>query len=113
MPIYHLTTGANIKIKSTDLTAGLEAMDLQIFPNPVVGEFRMILNMDRGSELKVEVVNMLGQATYRADYNLSQGPQTLYFGQDEVNRAMPRSGIYMLNIHVDGIFVGARKIVKQ
>jgi hypothetical protein len=24
MPIYHLTTGANIKIKSTDLTAGLE-----------------------------------------------------------------------------------------
>ena len=24
MPIYHLTTGTNIKIKSTDLTIGLE-----------------------------------------------------------------------------------------
>jgi hypothetical protein len=98
---------------STDMRAGLEAMDLQIFPNPVVHEFNMALNVDWGSELQVEVVNVLAQTTYRADFDLAYGPQTLYFGPDVVAQAMPQSGIYILNLHVDGIFVGARKILKQ
>jgi len=30
-----------------------------------------------------------------------------------VTRAMPQSGIYILNLHVDGKFAGTRKIVKH
>jgi len=87
--------------------------DLHVFPNPVVSEFSLTLNLDQGSQLQLEVLNLLGQTTYRADFDLVHGPQTLYFGEDVVYRSMPQSGIYMLNIHVDGKLVGTKKIVKQ
>jgi len=98
---------------STELSADLEGLDLQIFPNPVVNEFNMALHVEWGSELLIEVVNVLAQTTYRADFDLAYGSQTLYFGADVVSRAMPQSGIYILNVHVDGKFIGTRKIVKQ
>jgi len=98
---------------STDLSADPEGMDLQVFPNPVVSEFRIALNVDRGSQLQLELLNILGQTTYRADFDLDYGSQTLYFGTDVVTRAMPQSGIYILNLHVDGKFAGTRKVVKQ
>jgi hypothetical protein len=98
---------------STTMTAGLEGLDLQIFPNPVVSEFNLHLNVDRSSELRVEIYNLLAQKMYQADFELYSGPQTLYFGSDIVNHAMPQSGIYYLNLHIDGKFVGARKIIKQ
>jgi len=88
-------------------------MDLHVFPNPVVSEFNLALNLDQGSQLQLEVLNLLGQITYRAEIDLVHGQQTLYFGEDVVHRGMPQSGIYMLNIHVDGILVGTKKIVKQ
>ena len=88
-------------------------MDLQIFPNPVISEFRISLNVDRGSQLEIEMLNLLSQTTYRADLNLVHGQQTLYFSEDMVSQAMPQSGIYMLNIRVDGNLIGTRKIVKQ
>lgn len=90
-----------------------EEMDLQIFPNPVVDEFNMYLNVDRAVELRVEVYNITAQLMYRADYDLYSGPQTLYFDPGMVNQAMPQSGIYYINVHLDGKFVDARKIVKQ
>jgi len=73
----------------------------------------LALNVDWGSELQIEVVNLLAQTTYRASFDLEIGSQTIYFGADIVYEAMPRSGIYILNLHVDGKFVGVRKIVKQ
>ena len=98
---------------STDMSADPEGMDLQVFPNPVVSEFRIALNVDRGSQLQLELLNILGQTSYRADFDLDYGSQTLYFGTDVVSRAMPQSGIYILNLHVDGKFAGTRKVVKQ
>ncbi len=87
--------------------------DLHVFPNPVVSKFNLALNLDQGSQLQLEVLNLLGQTTYRAEIDLVHGPQTLYFGEDVVSRGMPLSGIYMLNIHVDGKLIGTKKIVKQ
>jgi hypothetical protein len=88
-------------------------MDLHLFPNPVLSEFTLALNANWGSQFQIEVINLLGQTTYRADFNLAYGSQTVYFGDDVVSQAMPQSGIYILNLHVDGIYVGTRKIVKQ
>jgi hypothetical protein len=98
---------------SIEVNDALDGMDLQIFPNPVLHEFTMALRTNRGIQLQLEVLNLLGQITYRADFDLAQGPLTLYFGSDMVNQAMPQSGIYLLNILMDGSLVGTRKIVKQ
>ena len=88
-------------------------MDLKIFPNPVDKQFSMALNVDWGSELRIEVINVLAQTTYQASYDLAMGSQIIRFGADMVDMAMPQSGIYILNLHVDGKFLGARKIVKK
>ena len=98
---------------SVDNFTDPEGLNLQVFPNPVENEFRIALDLDWGSSLQIEVVNVLAQTTYRADFDLAYGSQTVYFGDDVVSQAMPQSGIYILNLHVDGIFVGTRKIVKQ
>jgi CotH kinase protein len=91
----------------------LDQMDLQIFPNPVEEQFSLYLEIDRAAELGVEIMNILGQGVYRADFSLYDGSQTLSFGEDVVGRAMPESGIYIINLRIDGKFIGAKKIVKQ
>jgi hypothetical protein len=98
---------------STPVTATLDEMDLYIFPNPVVNEMNMYLNIDRQSELQIEIFNVLAQTTYVADFNLSPGSHTLYFSMDMVNKAMPQPGIYYLNLKIDGRPAGARSLVKQ
>jgi hypothetical protein len=98
---------------STEMSRSLEAMDLHIFPNPVQDQFNMALRMERDAELKVEFVNLLGQITHLEIYSLTQGPQMLRYDPETVMRAMPESGIYLLNLYKDKEFVGTRKIIKQ
>jgi len=94
-------------------TNGLDGLDLHVFPNPVLREFSMLLYADRGSELEIEFINTLGQTTHREAYGLSPGSQTLYFGSEVVNKAMPQPGIYFISLHVDGNFAGTRKLVRK
>ncbi len=98
---------------SSPQTTGLDQMDVQIYPNPLEDQFSLYLNVDRASELGIEILNILGQHMYQANYDLYDGAQTLYFGTEVVNEAMKESGIYFINLSIDGKFVGARKIVKQ
>jgi len=98
---------------STEMSVGLESMDLRIFPNPVLSEFSMSLNSDRYSELGIEIANIIGQTTYREIFDLAQGPNTLYFDAEIISRAMPESGIYLLNLYMGGEFLGSKKIIKQ
>lgn len=90
-----------------------EGLSLHIFPNPVQNEFTIALQTDRGLKLQLEVLNLLGQLTYRGDLHLAQGRQTLHFGSAMVSEAMPQSGIYIVNILVDGKLSVTKKIVKQ
>lgn len=88
-------------------------MDLRVFPNPVDNEFSMSLNLDWDSELRIEVINVLAQITYQATFDLGMGSQVLRFGTNRVESAMPQSGIYILNLYVDGKLMGVRKIIKK
>ena len=60
---------------NSQMQRGLEALDLHIFPNPVEEQFHMAVRLDRDAELRIEVVNLLGQSTYRETRFLNQGPQ--------------------------------------
>jgi len=90
----------------------LDGIDLQIFPNPVVNEMNILLYADRPCELQIEVYNTLAQKTYQADLNLTNGSQTLHFDAGMVEQAMPQPGMYYLNIIIDGVPSGARRIMK-
>jgi hypothetical protein len=98
---------------SSEMNDGLEAMDLNIFPNPVDEEFHLALRMDRQTDLRIEVVNIVGQTTYREIFELAAGPQTLRFDAEVVHRAMPESGMYLINLYMGKEFLGTRKLIKQ
>ncbi len=91
----------------------LAVMELQVFPNPVGHEFSISLTLDRPASLQLEISNMLAQRMHRSDHELMSGLQVLTFGPDVVNSAMPRAGIYFLNLYVDGKLAARRKLVKQ
>lgn len=91
----------------------LEGMDMHVFPNPVEHEFSMVLYAGEASSLRIDICNVLGQTTYGAVYDVVAGSQTLYFGSDMVNLSMPQSGIYFINLYVDGNYAGSRKLIKK
>ena len=90
----------------------LDKMDLQIFPNPVVNEMNILLRTDRPCELRMEIYNTLGQKTFQADLEMTSGCQTLRFDAGMVEQAMPSPGMYYLDIIMDGLPAGARRIMK-
>ena len=98
---------------SSEMNMALEAMDLHLFPNPLESEFNMAIRVDHGTALHMEIVNILGQTTYRDDLDLAQGRQTVYFGPDVVSQAMPQSGMYILNLYMNGRLLGSKKMVRQ
>lgn len=98
---------------SVETTPGMQDMDLQIFPNPVVSEFYMHLNPASAAKLRVEVYNITAQLMYLTEFDLYSGEQNLYFDPGKVSQAMPQSGIYYINLYMDGKYIGASKIMKQ
>jgi len=98
---------------STPGHTGPEGLDLELYPNPVISELYLYVEVTQPSELHVEVMNALGQLRYRSEFRLSTGAQTLHFDASFVHQAMSDPGMYYLNLYLDGVFVEARKIVKQ
>jgi hypothetical protein len=90
----------------------LDDLNLQIFPNPVEHEMSILLQPERAAALHLEVHNVLAQQTFQMDFELTGGPQTLYFDAEMVDRAMPVSGIYYINMIIDGEFAGARRVLR-
>ena len=93
-------------------SAALDDLDMQIFPNPVLNEMNILLRVDRPCKLQVEVYNTLAQNTFQEELDLAGGSQTLHFDAGMVEQAMPQPGMYYLNIKIDGIPAGARRIMK-
>jgi hypothetical protein len=93
-------------------SAALDDLDMQIFPNPVLNEMNILLRVDRPCKLQVEVYNTLAQNTFQEELDLAGGSQTLHFDAGMVEQAMPQPGMYYLDIKMDGIPAGARRIMK-
>lgn len=90
----------------------LDGIDLQVFPNPVVNEMNILIYADRPCELQIEVYNTLAQKSFQTDLELTNGSQTFYFDAGMVEQAMPQPGMYYLNIKMNGIPAGTRRILK-
>lgn len=98
---------------STPVYPGEEGLDLQVYPNPVLSELYLHVEVEQGASLRVEVNNLLGQRSFEAEFSVYSGTQTLYFDAGMVEQAMSQPGMYSLNIYLDGKFVEAKKLVKQ
>lgn len=81
------------------------ANQFSIFPNPAVDNvtinFDQALNFNRQS---VEIYNILGEKVN--ELNIGQGEQIV-----ELNTSNLNSGIYFVNIMVDGVRAGSKKLI--
>lgn len=84
------TVGTNIVSSREELTFGKV---LELYPNPVLDELQLELELRASAKLKIEVMNLLGQTMIRLDKSLHQGQHLL-----PLNVSQLAEGVYMLRI---------------
>lgn len=86
--VWEIAGGAQSGINETEIA------DISIYPNPNSGNFRVNLNLETGTNLTMEVLNILGEVVYDKNYgNLPTGKQTL-----NIDLGSVANGIYQMRV---------------
>ena len=101
--IWEIQGGAQSGINETEIA------DISIYPNPTSGNFRVSLNLETGTSLNVEVLNLIGEVVANKSYgNLPMGKQNLNFDLGSV-----ANGIYQMRLLTDrGQVVKRLEVIK-
>ena len=67
-----------------------------IYPNPIVNNAKIVINLDKSSDIEYSIINHLGQAVYSNHEFLSVGKQTL-----NINVSDLQNGLYSLIISTE------------
>lgn len=67
--------------------------DVNLFPNPSNGNFRLTLNSIQNVDIVVNTINLMGQTLKSTTINLDQGNNEIIFSNEDIP-----SGIYLMNI---------------
>jgi len=98
--IYNTTVG----IKNIETEVGLE-----IYPNPSSSNVNVVFNLTEKHNISVNVVDMLGRVVETNPSQFYQSGQTLItIG----NKATYQSGVYFVNIDIDGQHVSKKVIIQ-
>jgi len=65
----------------------------EIYPNPIINNAKIIINLEKSSDIKYSIINHLGQAVYCNHEFFSSGKQTL-----NINVSDFQNGLYSLII---------------
>jgi hypothetical protein len=84
--ILNVTATATVDVNGT-------AIGLVVSPNPSDGRFNLSFSVTVPDNLKIEVVNMLGQSVYSRTY-----PRFVGSFSNQLNMGHPAAGIYILRI---------------
>ena len=94
--------------KCINSTVGVEDQSIEslmkIYPNPSSGIFNIDLNGKLVENVKVKVYDAMGKAIYE-----SQSSNTSMIEIDLSNNA---SGVYMLNMEIDGVIYSRRLVIQ-
>jgi len=88
-------------------TEDIELSSLEVYPNPVQETANIVLGLETTKEVKVTLVNNLGQKVSSQYYGSLSGNQSLSYDFSEVN-----TGLYFLNIALDDQVI-TKRITKQ
>ncbi len=81
---------------------------VEVFPNPAVGGFQLVLNNEKTGKVQVQIVNISGAVVKRFDLNKSSaGIEKNYISINELQR-----GTYMVNIRMNG-WMESKRMIKQ
>jgi Zn-dependent metalloprotease len=91
LQIWEIAGGAQSSIEDTEIA------DLSIYPNPTAGNVRVSMNLEAGTSLQMEVLNLYGAVVFTENYgNLPVGKQSFNF-----NLALVADGIYQMRLLTD------------
>ena len=92
--------------KITNIEEIIFDSSIELFPNPTSGNAQLKLDLERTSDLTIQISNQLGQAVdFFTEKNVG-------FGNVELNTAQLIPGIYYISIS-NGEVVSTKKLVKQ
>ena len=80
--------------------------ELKVYPNPNTGKFIIEINMVKGRDIEIKLLDMIGREVYQEDLNMLPG----YYHQ-EIDLESYGKGIYNLQIIIPDIKVINKKII--
>ena len=83
----------------------LNEKNIEIFPNPADGPIYIKMNNDRQTNIKIKIIDLLGQEVYGGDINCQEGVTTTQIDTDFLS-----NGIYMIQLK-NGTSSFTRKLV--
>lgn len=92
---------------STSVEDELLTRNLEVYPNPVTDNVTISLGLEDAKQIKVSLLNALGQRVSTQSYGTISGNQELSFDMSVVN-----SGIYYLNVQIDDQMI-SKRVTKQ
>ncbi len=97
-----LSVGENIRFSSTNVIE-------KVYPNPTTGEFVMDINMPVSGELRLQMLNVIGETVGSQFFGVIEaGKISLPFHQKDLP-----AGVFFLQIWQDKKLSGATKIIKH
>jgi photosystem II stability/assembly factor-like uncharacterized protein/PKD repeat protein len=101
-------------INVTNSTVGIKnietEMDLEVYPNPSSGNINIVFNLNEKHNLAINVIDMLGRVVE------ANPTQSYTSGQTHItlgNKTNYQSGVYFINIDVDGQHISKKIIIQQ
>ena len=80
---------------------------IKVYPNPNTGQFILEMNIPETQDIKLSIINMLGQQVYSEKLNKIQGSY-----QKQIDISTYSKGIYNLQLLGDKMLVNKKIIIE-
>ncbi len=110
--LFSLSSPSAVMIRLIDSPLAIDEVastfGVSVFPNPATSEATVAVELNNESNVAVNVTDLAGKTVYSTALNGVNGTQKI-----AVNTAALTSGIYMVNVNVNGVVSTQKLVVKQ
>jgi YbbR domain-containing protein len=94
---FENSDGANFENSTISSINELNNLDLSVYPNPVVSNATIELNLTKKSNVSMNVVDVLGKLVASNSYNLNSGNNKINLDVNNIE-----NGVYFIELNVNG-----------
>lgn len=106
--LYQVTWTINQLITNTSITASMQELDIQVYPNPFSKDLFINVSLENEAVINVDVTDISGKKINLIRENQSGGSFTKKVRMEDL-----KSGIYLLSFSLNDQVIFLKKIVKE